>query len=62
MLRVKLTIFFVWMAVVTLFRPREGIDMVACAKRGAKLRHRERVFAHYRKLMERGETIKIGGL
>ena len=38
MLRVKLFCFFAGMAVVSLFRPKDGMDMITCARDGAQRR------------------------
>lgn len=38
MLRFKLFCFFAGMAVVSLFRTKDGMDMIACARDGAQRR------------------------
>jgi len=38
MLRFKLFCFFAGMAFISLFRPKDGMDMIVCARDGAKRR------------------------
>lgn len=38
MLRFKLFCFFAGMAAISLFRPKDGVDMITCARDGAQRR------------------------
>jgi hypothetical protein len=48
--RIKLFLYFSWMAWASLINPQMARNMIDCAFEGAEARHRARVKAHYEKL------------